>query len=125
MASGIWISDATWRRVQAAVLDYERRAQGGGTSKRSRETFTKRAFVEGVLLENLDAPTDGMEEPTKAKMKVWAHDPENEDALRETEREVELTNRDKTLEGSEGDYVIAVGMKGEWRILWLACDEEE
>lgn len=88
----------------------------------SRLKFNQRYI--GKLTEDLDAPTNGMATPTKAKMKVWFPDKSSTTFPKpflESDTEIEAVNRDPSREGTSGGWCKIEFLNGEWSFYDVEC----
>jgi hypothetical protein len=114
---GVLITKAFARELQQHLRGVGQRPSRN-QSPRSHETRSRRYWVK--LIEDLGAPTDGFDAPTKAKARLWVRDPDtdpDDHRLVEVEGEVgeiEVINRYEGWEGREGQKMRVELLDGEW-----------
>lgn len=86
--------------------------------------------VQGVLSDNLLAPTNGWTDATVATMRIWVPKSTESDAddywttrrdFEDSGVDIEVVNRDTTLSRNSGTIVKAEWLDGEWSPYWMGC----
>ena len=113
------LSDEAVEQVRRVVLKVL--ADSGALNQRSRGAGFAASWAEGYLAANLGASSGtGVTEAT-ALMTVHKVLNRGGWAAVDPQLQILLTNRDDSLTGSTGDYVIAVKFSSEWRPIWVSC----
>ncbi len=86
--------------------------------------------VQGVLSDNLLAPSNGWTDATVATMRIWVPKSTETDAddywttrrdFEDSSVDIEIVNRDTTLSRNSGVIVKAEWLDGEWTPYWVGC----
>lgn len=135
------------RRVAAATRQVLDGVPGSGATDRRRYARADGATYCGLLVDDLDAPTDGWTEATYARVRIYLPDPawvapeepEPEDpppdplpppwhaprdfvaGTPEEDWTVTAINRDPSLSGSADTFCKIHRVHGEWQFLWVGC----
>jgi hypothetical protein len=86
--------------------------------------------VQGVLSDNLLAPSNGWTDATVATMRIWVPKSTESDAddywttrrdFEDSTVDIEVVNRDTTLSRNSGVMIKAEWLDGEWTPYWVGC----
>lgn len=114
----------TMARITRAVKHFEQTPRNKVVPPQGHRSIAGKGLkvYEGALLGDLAAPEDGQTGATTADARKWVKDPDNEGNMKDDDGDpITLTNRDVSLEGSEGDYVLWTKVNGENRPLRISC----